>query len=53
MSKETVAQIRAENNNITVQYTFGEDESKVDSEDGQIPNPVQTFEQAFQVIKKI
>lgn len=49
MSKETVDRIRAENNNITVQYTFEKDESQADSSEHHIPNPVQTFEQAFRV----
>lgn len=49
LSKEMVEQIRAENKNITVQYTF--DEKTADSAEHKIPNPVQTFEQAFRVKK--
>ncbi|XP_014215635.1 probable ATP-dependent RNA helicase DDX43 [Copidosoma floridanum] len=43
MTKEEVDKIRQENNNINVEYTFETD----DKTDDDIPNPVQTFEQAF------
>lgn len=49
MSSKKVADIRLNNNNIEVRYLF----EKESSEELKIPNPVETFEQAFQVMYKI
>lgn len=48
MSKSKVAQFRKTNNNIEVRFVF-ENEGGSD-EEMKIPNPVETFEQAFQVM---
>lgn len=45
MSEECVANIRKKNNNIEVQRVFDDEENA--SKEFHIPNPVQTFEQAF------
>lgn len=45
MSAECVASIRKQNNNIEVQRVFDDEENA--SKEFHIPNPVQTFEQAF------
>ncbi|KAK2580130.1 hypothetical protein KPH14_012407 [Odynerus spinipes] len=45
MSAEYVAHIRKANNNIEVQRVFDDEENS--SKEFHIPNPVQTFEQAF------
>lgn len=51
MSKSDVAYIRKTNNNIEVKHVFeNEGGSK---EEMKIPNPVETFEQAFQVILQL
>ena len=49
MTPEQVAKIRKENNDIDVQLTFEVKESEKDLEENRIPNPIQTFEQAFSV----
>ncbi|XP_047369459.1 probable ATP-dependent RNA helicase DDX43 [Vespa velutina] len=55
MSAERVAEIRLQNNNIEVQIVFDDEESNVDV--CCIPNPIETFEQAFhnypQVLEEI
>ncbi|XP_046834269.1 probable ATP-dependent RNA helicase DDX43 [Vespa crabro] len=55
MSAERVAEIRVQNNNIEVQHVFDDEESNVDL--FCIPNPIETFEQAFhnypQVLEEI
>ncbi|XP_046739463.1 probable ATP-dependent RNA helicase DDX43 [Diprion similis] len=50
MSKEKVAHIRKINNNITVRKVFQEieEDGQEGNDDPTIPNPVETFEQAFQ-----
>lgn len=48
MSKSKVDHIRKTNNNIEVRFVF-QNEGGSD-EEIKIPNPVETFEQAFQVI---
>lgn len=50
MSEEKVADIRKNNNNIEVKYVF--DNEKAADDEIKIPNPVETFEQAFQVMQK-
>ncbi|XP_031835118.1 putative ATP-dependent RNA helicase DDX43 [Nomia melanderi] len=45
MTKEHVAHIRQINNNIEVRYMFDEQEKHAEKFD--IPNPIETFEQAF------
>lgn len=47
MSAAHVAHIRKSNNNIEVKHVF---ENEGSDEELKIPNPVETFEQAFQVI---
>lgn len=48
MSESKVAHIRMTNNNIEVRHVF---ENEGDTgEEMKIPNPVETFEQAFQVM---
>ncbi|XP_076763300.1 putative ATP-dependent RNA helicase DDX43 [Xylocopa sonorina] len=51
MTKEQVAHIRKTNNNIEVKFMFDEKES--DSEQLSIPNPIETFEQAFESYPEI
>ncbi|CAL7939654.1 unnamed protein product [Xylocopa violacea] len=51
MTKEQVAHIRKSNNNIEVKFMFDEKES--DSEQLSIPNPIETFEQAFESYPEI
>ncbi|KZC13703.1 PREDICTED: probable ATP-dependent RNA helicase DDX43 [Dufourea novaeangliae] len=46
MTKEQVAHIRQINNNIEVRYMFDEQEKQ--SQVFDIPNPIETFEQAFE-----
>ncbi|XP_003707581.1 putative ATP-dependent RNA helicase DDX43 [Megachile rotundata] len=46
MTKEQVAHIRKTNNNIEVRYMFEEQEKSLEEFD--IPNPIETFEQAFE-----
>ncbi|XP_076237977.1 putative ATP-dependent RNA helicase DDX43 [Calliopsis andreniformis] len=46
MTKEQVANIRKMNNNIEVKYMF--DEKEEHTEEFHIPNPIETFEQAFE-----
>ena len=50
MTPEQVAHIRQINNNIEVNYVF---EDKEGSAPEHIPNPIETFEQAFGVSKNI
>lgn len=47
MSKEKAAEIRKLNNNIEVKFVFENEEG---SDKIKLLNPVETFEQAFQVI---
>lgn len=47
MSKAKVAELKKINNNIEVKYVF---ENEKDSDKIKIPNLIETFEQAFQVI---
>lgn len=50
MTKEQVAHIRQTNNNIEVRYMFeSEEKSTESSKEFPIPNPIETFEQAFEV----
>ncbi|KOC61391.1 putative ATP-dependent RNA helicase DDX43 [Habropoda laboriosa] len=51
MTKEQVANIRKTNNNIEVKYMF--DEQGNDTEQSSIPNPIETFEQAFEIFPEI
>lgn len=51
MTEEQVAHIRKMNNNIEVKYMF--DDQEKDSEQLKIPNPVETFEQAFEVSRDV
>lgn len=51
MPQSVVAHFRKNNNNIEVRHVF-ENEGGSD-ENMKIPNPVQTFEQAFHVIKQL
>ncbi|XP_053996758.1 probable ATP-dependent RNA helicase DDX43 [Hylaeus anthracinus] len=46
MTKEEAARIRKSNNNIEVRYMF--EGQKSQSEEIDIPNPIETFEQAFE-----
>ncbi|XP_034187499.2 putative ATP-dependent RNA helicase DDX43 [Osmia lignaria lignaria] len=49
MTKEQVAHIRQTNNNIEVRYMFeNEEKCSESSKDFPIPNPIETFEQAFE-----
>lgn len=50
MSKSKVNHIRKNNNNIEVRHVFQAEEGS--DEEMKIPNPVETFEQAFQVAIK-
>lgn len=50
LSNEQVEKIRKENNDIKVQHTFDLKDSDT-SDEIQIPNPIETFEQAFRVHK--
>lgn len=47
MSKAKVAELKTINNNIEVKYVFENEEG---SDEMKIPNLIETFEQAFQVI---
>lgn len=47
MSAEHVAEIRLKNNNIEVQHVFDDEENTAN--ELCIPNPIETFEQAFHV----
>lgn len=51
MTKEHVAHIRKTNNNIEVRYMFQEQDEQ--SEEFHIPNPIEIFEQAFEVGRNI
>lgn len=50
MAKEHVANFRKANNNIEVKHVF---ENEGSSNESKIPNPIETFEQAFQVISEL
>lgn len=47
MTKDEVERFREENNNIVVQYVLFEDDKSESKDMKHIPNPVQTFRQAF------
>ncbi|XP_076659541.1 putative ATP-dependent RNA helicase DDX43 [Halictus rubicundus] len=51
MTKEHVAHIRKTNNNIEVRYMF--DEKEDHTEELHVPNPIETFEQAFEIYPDI
>ena len=51
MTKEHAAHIRKTNNNIEVRYMFQEQDEQ--SEEFHIPNPIETFEQAFESYPEI
>lgn len=51
MTKEQVAHIRKTNNNIEVKHVF--EEKGNNAELLKIPNPIETFEQAFEVNSSI
>ncbi|XP_043251393.1 probable ATP-dependent RNA helicase DDX43 [Colletes gigas] len=51
MTKEEAAHIRKINNNVEVRYMFDEQENR--SEEYDIPNPIVTFEQAFEAYPDI
>ncbi|CAK9807040.1 Probable ATP-dependent RNA helicase DDX43 [Anthophora plagiata] len=51
LTKEQVVNIRKTNNNIEVKYMFNEQEN--DTEECNIPNPIETFEQAFEIFPEI
>ncbi|CAK9811544.1 Probable ATP-dependent RNA helicase DDX43 [Anthophora quadrimaculata] len=51
LTKEQVTNIRKTNNNIEVKYMFNEQEN--DIEECNIPNPIETFEQAFEIFPEI
>lgn len=49
MSKRYVADLRKNNNNIEVAHVF-KTEGNSEDEELKIPNPIETFKQAFKVI---